>query len=150
TIDFIRETRDRPWLMSVNPYDPHFPFDAPLPYESRYDPRQLSPPLFRESDLDLQKHLEPAFFHEPYRRPDERIRGIKASYYGMIERIDEQVGRLLDVLEETGQRDDTLVIFTSDHGEMLGDHGLLTKGCRFYEGAVRVPLIISWPLRFQA
>ena len=52
---------------------------------------------------------------------------------------------LLEALEESGQRDDTLIVFTSDHGEMLGDHGLIQKGCRFYEGLVRVPLIFSWP-----
>ena len=56
----------------------------------------------------------------------------------MIELIDEQVGRTLDALERTGQLENTVVIFMSDHGEMLGDHGLTAKGCRFYEGAVRV------------
>ncbi|MCK4958502.1 MAG: sulfatase-like hydrolase/transferase, partial [Planctomycetes bacterium] len=55
-----------------------------------------------------------------------------------------------EALEETGQRDNTVVIFTSDHGEMAGDHGLNKKGCRFYEGLVRVPLILSWPGRFKA
>ena len=70
---------------------------------------------------------------------------LQAAYYAMIELIDDQVGRVLDALGESGQADDTLVIFTSDHGEMLGDHGLIQKGCRFYEGLVRVPLILSWP-----
>ena len=55
---------------------------------------------------------------------------------------------MLDALDRSGQRDNTLVIFMSDHGEMLGDHGLLQKGCRFYEGLVRVPLICSWPGHF--
>ena len=69
----------------------------------------------------------------------------KASYYGMVELIDQNLGRILDALERTGQRDNTLVIFMSDHGEMLGDHGLELKGCRFFEGLTRVPLILSWP-----
>ena len=73
----------------------------------------------------------------------------KASYYGMIEIIDRNVGRLLSALEEMSLRDDTLIIFTSDHGEGLGDHALSSKGCRFYEGLVRVPLIFSWPGRFK-
>ena len=68
-----------------------------------------------------------------------------AAYYAMIELIDDNVGRMLAALERTGQADNTLVIFTSDHGEMLGDHGLLLKGCRFYEGLVHVPLILRWP-----
>ena len=62
----------------------------------------------------------------------------------MIKLIDDQVGRLLDHLEKTGQAENTLVIFMSDHGELLGDHGLLYKGCRFLEGLVHVPLICSW------
>ena len=66
----------------------------------------------------------------------------------MIEQIDDNVGRMLDALERSGQLENTVVIFTSDHGETLGDHGLLLKGCRFYEGLVRVPLIMSWPGRF--
>jgi arylsulfatase A-like enzyme len=63
----------------------------------------------------------------------------------MVELIDWNVGRMLESLERSGQRENTLVIFMSDHGEMLGDHGLLLKGCRFYEGLVHVPLIFSWP-----
>ena len=72
-----------------------------------------------------------------------------AAYYAMVELIDHNVGRLLDHLEESGQRENTLFIFTSDHGEMLGDHGLISKGCRFYEGLVRVPLIMALPGRFR-
>jgi arylsulfatase A-like enzyme len=73
-----------------------------------------------------------------------------AAYCAQIELIDDQVGRMLDALEASGQRENTIVIFTSDHGEMLGDHGLLWKGCRFYEALVHVPLILSWPGHWQA
>ena len=73
---------------------------------------------------------------------------LKAAYYAMIKLIDDQVGRILSALEESSQLGDTLIVFTSDHGEMLGDHGLIQKGCRFYEGQVHVPLIMSWPGRF--
>ena len=55
------------------------------------------------------------------------------------------MGRILETLEETGQREQTVILYTSDHGEMLGDHGLIQKGCRFYEGLVRVPLIFRGP-----
>ena len=68
---------------------------------------------------------------------------LTAAYYPMIKLIDDQLGRVLDRLEELGLRERTVVIFTSDHGEMLGDHGLIQKGCRFYEGLVRVPLTNS-------
>jgi arylsulfatase A-like enzyme len=68
----------------------------------------------------------------------------------MIELIDDHVGRMLQALVDTGQSENTLVIFTSDHGEMLGDHGILLKGPYFYECAIRVPLILRWPGRFPA
>ena len=73
---------------------------------------------------------------------------LKAAYYAMIQLIDEQLGRILETLDETGQRENTVIIFTSDHGETLGDHGLIQKGCRFYEGLVRVPLIFVWQDQF--
>ena len=145
------ETAGRPWLMSVNIFDPHVPFDPPASYMQRYDPASLPGPLFRESDLQAQTLLAGVDFQNPVRRPEEfNARHIQAAYYAMIELIDDNVGRMLDALERTGQRENTLIIFTSDHGEMLGDHGLVAKGCRFYEGLVRVPLIFSWPGRIQA
>ncbi len=77
------------------------------------------------------------------------MRRNKASYYGMIELIDRHYGRIIDALDEMGLRENTIVIFNSDHGEMLGDHGLTHKGCRFYEGITHVPLIISLPGTFR-
>lgn len=68
----------------------------------------------------------------------------------MVDLIDAQVGRMLEALDRTGQRDNTLVIFMSDHGEMLGDHGLYLKGGYFYEHAVHMPLIVAWQGRFRA
>lgn len=74
---------------------------------------------------------------------------LKAAYYAMIEQIDDQVQRIIDTVEDNGQRNQTLIIFMSDHGEALGDHGLIQKGCRFYDSDVRVPLILSWTDRFK-
>ena len=68
----------------------------------------------------------------------------------LIKLIDDQVGRILESLEEIGQREQTVILFTSDHGEMLGDHGLSRRGADFYEGLVRVPLIVSWPGHFES
>ena len=75
---------------------------------------------------------------------------MKAAYYAMIEQVDTEVGRMLQALEETGQADNTIVIYMSDHGEMLGDHGIFLKGPYFYEGAIRVPMIIRWPGKYKA
>ena len=76
---------------------------------------------------------------------DHDRRQVYAAYMAMVSLIDEQVGRILEALEETGQAEDTLVIFMSDHGEMLGDHGSYFKGPHFYDCQMRVPLIIRWP-----
>ena len=132
--------------MSVNIFDPHAPFDPPQPYLDRFEIEALSGPKFRESDLAAQAKLREIDFQTVARRPEDfNAKRIQAAYYAMIELVDDNVGRMLTALEDSGQLENTLVIFTSDHGETLGDHGLLLKGCRFYEGLVRVPLIFSLP-----
>ena len=169
TIDFICQQREQSWLASVNIYDPHPPFNAPREYRDMFDPAQMPGALFRESDLIEQDRLACADFQSQVRRPEELdinnryyslekdspygqgdVRLLQAAYAAMIKQVDDQLGRILDALEVSGQRDNTIVIFTSDHGEMLGDHGLIQKGCRFYEGLVRVPLIFSWPGHIKA
>jgi len=149
-IEFIQRKRERPWLLNVNIYDPHPPFIPPKVYADRFDPEAMPGPYFRETDLAQQAKLKGVDFQGDALRPDGHdARRQQANYYAMIAQIDDQFARILDVLESTGQRDNTVVIFTSDHGEALGDHGLLQKGCRFYEGLVRVPLIFSWPAKFE-
>ncbi|MBL7201475.1 MAG: sulfatase-like hydrolase/transferase [Anaerolineae bacterium] len=151
-IAFMTQAREGPWLMSVNPYDPHPPFDPPAEYLARMDVSDMPRPLFQPEEMESQLDFEGIDHQtETPRSPDDYdAQRMVAAYYAQIELIDAQVGRMLDALESSGQRQDTIVIFTSDHGEMLGDHGLLYKGCRFYEGAVHVPLIVSWPARFRA
>ena len=146
-IEFMREERTTPWLMSVNMFDPHSPFDPPQEYLDRYDPAALPDPLWSEKDLEAHAQLGPVDGAASISLA--QAKEVMAAYYAMIELIDDNVGRMIEALEESGQRDTTLVIFTSDHGELLGDHQLVGKGCRFYECLVRVPLICSWPGRVQ-
>ena len=147
---FIAEPRPggQPWLLSVNPYYPHPPFNPPWEYYRRFDPQTLPGPHFREADLAFQTRLLEAGvdFQSPPRRP-EALEGhkLQAAYYAQIELVDHELGRILDALDRGGQRERTLIVFHSDHGEALGDHGLTQKGCRFYDGLVRVPLIFSMP-----
>ena len=172
SIDFIQENREGPWFLSVNVYDPHPPFNPPKEYRDMFDPKSMPDPLFRESDLIQQKILEPIDFQSKVCRPEaldicdpilprtptaDSVRGddpspgerdawtLKAAYYAMIKLIDDQFGRLVQFLENTNQLENTVIIYSTDHGESLGDHGLIEKGCRFYEGLVHVPLVISWP-----
>jgi arylsulfatase A-like enzyme len=148
-IEFIRAQEEGPWLLSVNIYDPHPPFIPPRSYADRFDPAAMPGPHFQPSDLATQQALARIDFQGEALEPEAHdARRCQALYYAMINQIDDQLARILETLEETGHRENTVVIFTSDHGEMLGDHGLLQKGCRFYEGLVRIPLVLSWPGRF--
>ncbi|QDU38409.1 Arylsulfatase [Maioricimonas rarisocia] len=151
-IEFIdaRTQDDEPWLLNINVYDPHPPFIPPAEYARRFDPAAMPGPYFRESDLAHQAKLAAIDFQDEIRTPEEHDAHRKqALYYAMIAQIDDQFARILDALDATGQPDNTAIVFTSDHGETLGDHGLMYKGCRFYEGLVRVPLIVCWPGRLQ-
>ena len=151
TLEFIGENRDQPWLISVNPYDPHPPYNPPWEYYRRFDPEKLPGPHFQESDLAHQARLAKVDFQSTPRRPEEiGAKRIQAAYYAMIEQVDEQFGRIVDALDQSGQRENTVIVFMSDHGESLGDHGLTQKGCRFFDGLSRVPLIWSWPGHFQS
>lgn len=158
TIEFIREARstDQPWLACVNIFDPHPPFNPPQEYRDRYNPTKMPGPFFRSTDLIQQQKLSAVDFQSVGQHPDKLdlndpvndAQSLQAAYYAMIELIDHQVGRILNELKNSNQSEHTIVIFMSDHGEMLGDHGLIQKGCRFYEGLVRVPLILNWPGTF--
>ncbi len=150
-LEFIQQDHEQPWLLNVNIYDPHPPFIPPKSYADQFDPASMPGPYFRESDLEQQARLSAIDFQDEIRSPEEHgAFARQARYYAMIAQIDDQFARILQCLDATGQRDNTVIIFTSDHGEALGDHGLMFKGCRFYEGLIRVPLIFSWPQHFES
>ncbi len=158
-IEFIHEQNGAPWFFSYNCFAPHHPFDPPEEFLARYNPDDMPLPKARPDELETKttyQQLDGKFSHndpEGYditKMTDRDKREVTAAYYAMVELIDKQVGRMVAALEETGQLENTIVIFMSDHGEMLGDHGLFLKGPHFYDEAVRVPLIISWKDRFAA
>lgn len=159
-IDFIEANAefDHPWLFSVNIFDPHHPFDPPQqyiePYLDKLDEIPLpaytkneliDKPIFQTIDHQGAYGGEAGFSFDAMTDRDHRL--VRAAYWAMCDLIDHQIGAMLDALDRTGQRDNTLVIFMSDHGEMLGDHGIYLKGPYFYEAAIHVPLILSWPGR---
>ncbi len=154
-IDFLADERekDKPFFLWVNFFDPHHPFVAPREYLDKFDPARLPAPIAR---ADWKSPKPPAFdaaYAQSYaghargfkEHSEAEIRDIVAAYYAMVNFIDDEVARILAVLDEQGLRENTLVVFASDHGEMLGDHGVLLKGPLLSEGAVRVPLILRWP-----
>lgn len=159
-IDFIQGDHDSPWLFSVNLFDPHHPFDAPEEYLARYldvvddiplpnySPGELmDKPRWQQRDHDGAYHGQ-WFGYEQFSDREHRL--VRASYFAMCDLIDDQVGRLIDSLKSTGQYDNTIIVFMSDHGEMLGDHGIYLKGPFFYDCAIRVPLMISWPGKIRS
>ena len=155
SIDFVRQERgeDAPFFLWVNFFDPHHPFVAPQEYLDRFNAEELPGPLGSPADLanrpevlteaHLKSYAGAARGFATYTA--EEIRAIIAANYAMVSLIDDEVGRILTALEQAGHDRDTLVIFTSDHGEMQGDHGILLKGPMMYEGAVHVPLVMRWP-----
>ncbi len=126
---------------------PHPPFLVSEPYHSLYPPETLSLPLSMGDSMINSPYRKKASSDQAkgYRHPD-KVRRIKANYYGLVREVDVWVGRLLDKLKQLRLEKNTLVIFTSDHGEMLGDHGMKGKSV-LYEGAVHVPLLIRLPGR---
>ncbi len=154
-ISFLREERDpaRPFFLWANFYDPHHPFVAPKEYRDRYDSATLPRPIGQPGELADRPPILTEASHKSYAGfargftdyAPEEIQEVIAAYYAMVTLIDDEVGRILAALDDLGLAENTLVIFTSDHGEMLGDHQLLLKGPMLYEGAVRVPLILRWP-----
>lgn len=137
-------TEAPPWMLNINLYDPHPPFIPPKAYADKFDPAKMPGPHFEEGDIATQAALAEADYQDEVRSPAEhKAHEAQARYYAMIALIDDQLARLFEALDASGQRENTIIIFTSDHGEALGDHGLMYKGCRFYEGLVRVPLIFQ-------
>jgi len=143
-VEFLSENRQRPFFLHVNFRRPHHPFDPPVPYDRMYQDAVFPPSVKREGEMGNK----PPWQQRESRRlamSDAELHRIKSYYYGMISLNDHYIGRILDHLKSLGLSEKTIVVFNADHGEMLGDHGLLYKGSIFYEGVVRVALVIRAP-----
>ena len=167
TVEFL-ENHDgrRPFFLSVGFQDPHHPHCVPADFADRVRPEDVSSPRYAEGELEdkpphfkTARHggLEPSRFRGDYSIAgqgagfdytavtDRAAREGRAYYYSMVKLIDREMGRILDCLERRGLADDTLIVFTTDHGELLGDHGLWMKGPFHYEELIRIPFIVRWP-----
>jgi arylsulfatase A-like enzyme len=162
TIDFMRAHKDEPFCAWASFPDPHHPFDAPEPWSLLHHPDDVDIPEHRTRDFERRPWWHRASvetvpklsgellkMRSEYSRipelSDPQLRELTANYYGMISLIDHNVGRILIELNDLGLADNTLVIFTSDHGDWLGDHGLVLKGPMMYDGLLRVGLIMRGP-----
>ncbi|WP_063784292.1 sulfatase [Streptomyces sp. SBT349] len=132
-------------LLHVSFIKPHHPFDPPAPWDELYDPDALTlPPGWTERipPPDL-RHRDAYFDYEGLTEPV--LRRVMAHYYGSITHLDHHIGRLVDALRRRGLYDETMIVFTSDHGEYLGFHHLLLKNGPLYDPLVRVPLVVKYP-----
>ncbi len=147
-IDYVAGRRE-PWCVHLSLLRPHPPWIAPAPYHARYAPDAL-PGFIRadspESEGEQHPWLAYQLSDKNYRAPEaeKKLRRLKASYYGLMSEVDDNLGRLFAHLKATGRYDDTLIVFTSDHGEQIGDHWLLGK-CGYFDQSYHIPLIVRDP-----
>jgi arylsulfatase A-like enzyme len=164
TIDFLaRNPADQPFCVWASFPDPHHAFDCPEPWSRMYDPKSVTLPKHRTRDLQRRPWWHKAvlegkpqlddpemlkFRAEGSRVPDqtdEQLAYMTANYYGMISQIDHNVGRMLEALAQFGLAEDTLVVYTTDHGELLGNHGLYLKHPIPYEDLLRIAMVVRGP-----
>jgi arylsulfatase A-like enzyme len=148
-LDFIRAQGDRPWVLHLSYVKPHWPYIAPAPYHARYPLDQCLPVVRAAHELQSQHPVLEAYRQQEecanFMR-DEVWQTVRPTYQGLIQQIDDHLGRLWRALDALNRFDDTLVVFTADHGDFLGDHWLGEKEL-FYDTVQRVPLIVYDPDR---
>ena len=146
-MDFIREQGERPWCLHLSYIKPHWPYIAPAPYHALYGPDAVPAANRHERERRNPHPVHGAFMaHEDSRSfaREEVRRAVIPTYMGLVREIDDHMGRLFAFLEAEGRMADTLIVFTSDHGDYLGDHWLGEKEL-FHEESVRIPLIVCDP-----
>lgn len=166
--EFIRwlgeQEHGAPWFAHLSFISPHPPFIVPEPYNAMYDPAD-GPAFSRAGNWQAEAESHPYLAYDLDRRMrqnfrpgaegkvrdwgEDNIRAIRAIYYGMISEVDAQLGRLWQALKAAGAWDETVIVLTSDHAEMMGDHFMLGKG-GFFDGSYHIPLIIRDPRLGQA
>ena len=157
--DFVGEMGSEPWMAHISFIKPHPPFIAPAPYNAMFDPKSVSG-FVRAPSIDEEGAIHPFLaFALANQSKQDFVRGasgltaewgdavrrqLRATYYGLIAEVDAQVGRIVRYLEASGRRNDTLIVLTTDHGEMAGDHYLFGK-LGFFDQSFHIPLVIAGP-----
>lgn len=160
---------DKPFFLWSSFFDPHPPYLIPEPWASMYDPDEMEPGTLLEGEFDK---MPPQYAKTQEEKPDfsmyqeegghachgmashlierKKLQKYMATYYGMTSFIDQQVGRILDKLDELGIADNTIVVYSTDHGHYLGQHGLIAKACFHYDDLLRIPMIARYPGKIPA
>lgn len=147
-IEFMTRQGDAPWVLHLSYVKPHWPYVAPAPYHALYGPEQCLPVARHEAEQGSAAHPVLRAFQDEevalnFQR-DETIATVRPTYQGLIRQVDDHLGRVWEAMERLGRWRDTLVVFTSDHGDYLGDHWLGEKEL-FHDCIQRVPMILYDP-----
>lgn len=148
TVRFLEQYRHEPFALWVSFPDPHEPWVAPEPYAALFPPERIDLPPWRENEFDERSPERNRVLYEMLGIkgvPLEDVYGLLGAYYGMVRCIDDGLGQIIGALDQLGLREKTIVVFCSDHGDFMGEHGMQCKGGAFYDCLTRVPLILSWP-----
>ena len=148
-MEFIEDAGDQPWCLHLSYIKPHWPYIVPAPYHAKYGREHVVPPVRCKRERENPHPILEAYFEHRFSRVfcrDEVRERVIPAYMGLIEQIDDQIGRLLDWMDVRGVTEKTLIVFTSDHGDYLGDHWLGEKEL-FHDPSVRIPLIVVDPSR---
>ena len=146
-MDFIRAAGDTPWCLHLSYIKPHWPYIVPAPYHNMYGPETHLDPVRNEAERADPHPVYGAFMEERVSKAfaDDQTRSkVLTAYMGLIKQIDDQMGRLMAFLDAEGLTDETMIIFTSDHGDYLGDHWMGEKEL-FHDPSARIPLIVVDP-----
>jgi len=144
-IDAIDRLAGEPFSLTVSFHYPHPPFTPTEPYASMYSPPEMPLPSSMADEMENSPYTKSnKRLSNPQYQDPEKVRHFIANYYGLVREIDDWVGKILDRLDHHGLADKTMIIFVSDHGEMLGSHGMTSKNI-FYEESVHVPFLIRLP-----
>lgn len=150
--DHVRLTPEQPFCLTVSMTHPHDPYTIPREYWDRYEGVDIPMPRQHIEQAEQDPHSQRLLkvidlWDKPL--PEDKIREARRAYFGACSYIDDNIGKLLKTLEECGLAEDTLIVFSGDHGDMLGERGLWYK-MHWFEMAARVPLLVHAPKRFAA
>ncbi len=154
-LNFLRLPGPSPWFLHISYLAPHPPYVAPEPYHRMYHPDEVpdfikAPSQQEESSQHpylaflLEQNAKGHWGSHRYPRDDKTMRQLRATYYGMMTEVDDAIGKVIDLLKQNGQYEDTIIVFGSDHGDQLWDHHLLGKSV-YFDQSFRIPLIIRAP-----
>jgi arylsulfatase A-like enzyme len=158
-LSYLKGVAGQPWFLHLGYYRPHPPFIAPAPYNTLYDPAEVPAPVRAASpEAEGKQHPLLAYYMTAVQQAsffqdgqclasamtEDAVRHMRAAYYGLISEVDAHLGRVISYLKDSGQYDNTLIVFTCDHGEQLGDHHLLGKA-GYFDESFRIPLLIRDP-----